>query len=76
MPVKGIFQNRIKDNARSGDYLIQKAIIAFPEFLFMLYYRQVGHQAEQGHVPAVKPEEPPAIFFVKGFLGCTVDTYR
>ena len=33
----------------------------------MLYYRQVGHQAEQGHVPAVKPEEPPA-FLCKGLV--------
>ena len=65
LPVKGIFHNRIKDNARSGDYpIIQKAIIAFPESVFMLFYCQVGHQAEQGHVPAIEPEAASGNFFV------------
>ena len=30
--------------------------ITFLEFLFMLHYLQVGHQAEQGRVPAEEPE--------------------
>ena len=42
--------------SRSGDYPIQEAITAFPVSVFMLYYMQVGHQAEQGRVPAEEPE--------------------
>ena len=54
--------------SRSGDYLIQKAKIAFPVFLFILYYRQVGHQAEQGHVPAIEPEADLWQFLCKGLV--------
>lgn len=64
--LKGIFHNTEKVNARSGDYLIQKAGIAFPVFLFILYYRQVGHQAEQGRVPAEEPEAASGNFLCKG----------
>ena len=34
--------------------------------IFMLYFIQVGLQSEQGHVPAVKPEEHLAFLFIKG----------
>ena len=41
---------------------MQKIRISFTESVFVLYYDQVGHKAEQGHVPAVKPEEAFGIF--------------
>ena len=42
----------------------------------MLDYSQVGHQAGQGHAPAIKPEEPPAISLQEACLVCTVYPYR
>ena len=34
----------------------QESQNSFPVSVFMLYYMQVGHQAEQGRVPAEEPE--------------------
>ena len=41
----------------------------------MLYYSQVGHQAEQGRVPAVEPEADLWQFLCKGLV-CTVYPHR
>ena len=48
---------------------LQGSKIAFLKVWFMLHCSQVGHQAEQGRVPAISRRIPSA-FFVKGAFVC------